>query len=152
MDVLTGLAIMSIVISLVFYLSTTLNGQYTALQTNRLELNDLFILSNSTICQVRAADEIREIPGGFELKVDDEVIGFVRNGNELERRGTQGVQLVTSFVTDLKFDYLNEAGADPDLLAAIHLSVEFEGEELSFHFYKSYSVSDRINAELIHES
>lgn len=151
MDVLTGLAIMSIVMSLVFYLSTTLNGQYAALQTNRLELNHLFTLSNSTICQVRAADQIREIPGGFEWQKDGETIQFILTGNELERRSRFNNQVVCTSVSEMKMTYLDETGLQPDVLSSVHLIVQFEDQELTFHFYKSYSVADRINAQLMHE-
>jgi hypothetical protein len=151
MDVLAGMAIMSIVVSMVFYLSTTLNEQYFALQNSRLELNDLLITSNSIICQVNTADEIHEIPDGFEIKSSHSVpIRYKKSGNQLQLVHESSSLVVSENLEELKFDYFQTGEQEQPLIQGIHLEFLFHGQLIQYHFYKGYDVGERINQQLVH--
>ena len=152
MDILAGMAITSIVVTMVFYMSSTLSGQYTAYQNSRLELNDLLNASAGMSCQVSAAGKIREIPGGFELLNDVSTAAYKKADGKL-----------TMYQANTSIDLYDQIEAvtldgepDPEdpirsLVSGIHWQVTVLEQAVELHFYKSYSPADKINQLLLHE-
>jgi hypothetical protein len=154
MDLLAGMAITGIVIGIVFHLSTTVTGQYHALQFNRLELNDLLVTSVGVSCQANTADEIREIPGGFE---------FVNEGHEIQMKEQRGqLFLINKNSSTLLLKNISEISVDRDEdtillslpeelrpITGIHFRTEVMNQPVDLNFYKAYSTSEKINQFLL---
>ena len=153
MDVLTGMAIMCIVITMAFYMSTSLNGQYSALQSNRLELNDLITLSGSMTCQVSTADEVHEIPNGFELiQKDRSPISYEKSGNQLIRKDDWSSMVVSESLKEMSFDYFESMqGENQEEISGIHLEMDFDGQKMNYHFFRAFNYGERINQLLVRE-
>jgi len=156
MDLLAGMAITGVVIGAVFHLSTTVTGRYHALQFSRLELNDLVIFS-ATLCQaIQVAEEIREVPGGFELISENTTAIFKKKEETLLMMTNEGSVSALKNIEQISLERLNEpAGAsaqnESTPVEGIHVSCLVLNQHTELHFYKEYSPSGKINHYLVNE-
>ena len=145
MDVLMGMVVTSIVISIVFFLLTSVNKQNHEFQKTRLELNDYLILNNLLKRELDLTAEVTEIPNGLVFKNGLDEIHYQLKENQLIRADENSEKVVYPNCTDLKISGKTEY----DLITAFDLKVKIQERELTCHFHKDYGKADIINNELL---
>lgn len=151
-DVLAAIVILSIVISMAFYLMSAASKQSYEFQGTRLELNDFVLLNNDIKREVDQCQMIEEIPFGFILRSTDKAITYKKSERCLLREKDLIWDTLAKNCSRIEFIYLpqKEENASP-IISDIEIVTSIQKQEFTSYFHKDYGISEPINAALIHE-
>lgn len=152
-DVLTGMVISSIIISMVFYLFTALNKQVFGYGNTRNEINTYLLLKTDLKRQFEVnSNSIYGIPGGFSVKNDSMIINYTKEGELFMRSINLISDTITQHLAELNIQYVNDAKGQPtEYIKSCAVEIQLENQLLSPHFCSNSSLVDEINQQLIHE-
>lgn len=151
-DILTGMVITSIIISMVFYLFTALNKQVADYGSTRNQLNGFLLLKTDLMRQFDQSGGIMAQPNGFDLVSGSTAISYFQDGNLLLRK--------TPYVTDTLSQNLEELtvyltqdkdGNFTNNVKALTTAVNLNGQVIKSHFYKDFGIIRSINQALLNE-
>lgn len=151
-DILTGMVITSIIISMVFYLFTALNKQVADYGSTRNQLNGFLLLKTDLMRQFDQSGGMVATPKGFDLTSGNSSISYMREGNLLLRKTpyltdtlTQNLEELTLYLTQ------DKDGNETDNVKALTTAVNLNGQVIKSHFYKDFGLIQSINQALLHE-
>ena len=148
MDILTGMVVMSIVISMVFYLLTASNKQAIDYRKVRIELNDFMLMKSDLKLQVDRAESIEAVPHGFRLIREDQLLEYIQVDQFLIRKSNMTTDTLNKHLASLKLTLKEDEQSIIPLITGIDLIVDLRGQKLNCHIYKDYGIREKINREL----
>ena len=149
MDMLAGMVIMTIVITMVFGVLNSVNKQTIDFQKLRVELNDFMLMESDINRELDESKAIFEIPNGFVLEQEEGELKYSLNGTNLLRESPISVDTLHRQVKSLKFNFAANA-ADGKYIQGIEIKTSLRNQELTAHFFKSRDNRNSINQELLH--
>lgn len=151
-DILSGMVIMSIIIAMVFYLFTALNGQVFNYGKVHNQLNEYLMMRMDISKKCDMADEITATPNGFRLTNDLEEFTYIISEGNLLRMSQQSVDTLSTELLEYKLKYSEKNKEEnKELVSEIELMVGIQEQALTCHFYKSYDLRAEMNLELLNE-
>ena len=151
-DVLAAIVILSIVISMAFYLMSAASKQSYEYQGTRMELNDYVLMNSDIKRELDKCDVIEEIPYGFVLVSTDRRITYKKSENYLLRESDMIWDTLSHNCSKIEFTYLEtSAASQQQIISNIQLVTSIQKQEFTSYFHKDYGISEPINAALIHE-
>ena len=145
MDVLMGMVVTSLVISVVFFLLTSVNKQNHIFQQVRLELNDYLILNNMVKRELDQTSQVFEVPNGLVFQSGTESIHYLLKDSQLLRADELSEKVVYENCTGLK----TATAEENNLVTDFDLKLIIQERELTCHFHKDYGKSELINNTLL---
>jgi len=145
MDVLMGMVVTSIVVSIVFFLLTSVNKQNHDFQKVRLELNDYLILNNLLKRELDQTAKVLEIPKGLVFQKDNKSIHYVIKEDQLFRADDNSEKMVYPNCSELS----NLSTTENNLVTDFDIKVKIQERELVCHYHKDYGQAEIINNELL---
>lgn len=149
-DVLAGLVIMSIVVSMIFGVFNMVNKQTHDFHQLRLELNELVLMQADLNRQIDACQRIHTIPSGFVLEKQDEAIRYFIADGQLIRQNDAGREILHPSAKAISFQY-EAVDKEEGLITGIAIKTTLRDQEMNAHFFKSYSQAEQINQLLLDE-
>ncbi|MBD3639232.1 MAG: hypothetical protein HUJ25_17885 [Crocinitomicaceae bacterium] len=150
-DVLAGMVIMSIVVTMVFGAFNMVNRQTHDFQKMRIELNDFELMESDLSRQVDLCESIYEIPSGFVLEREGKVIKYLISKGALIRQTEASTDVLHPEVSKITLDKVERLNMHQPLVTGITVVTNFRDIELLASFNKEYSRADIINKTLLHE-
>ena len=145
MDVLMGMVVTSIVVSIVFFLLTSVNKQNHEYQTTRLELNDYLILNNLLKRELEQTEKVVEVPNGLVFMNGEDEIYYQLRDQQLWRADQLSEKEVYPNCNSISIT----AKSDNDLVRAFDIKVLIQERELICHFHEDYGKAEIINNTLL---
>ena len=145
MDVLLGMVVSSLVISIVFFLFTSVSKQNHDFQQVRVELNAYLIMNNVLNRDIDQAEEIYAMPNGFVLENTTTSINYQLKENQLIRATEQSEEVLFENCTELVSEKYKESA----LIAQLNLKIKIQEREIVCHYHKEYDQAAVINQLLI---
>lgn len=150
-DVLAGMVIMSIVVTMVFGAFNMVNRQTHDFQKMRLELNDFELMQADLSRQIDLCEHIYEIPAGFVLEKDQKEIRYFTSEGSLIRQTEESRDVLHPSVARIKLEKQEHPAAQKTLITGITVESNFRDQIIAAHFQKAYSQAAIINKTLLHE-
>ncbi|NOQ74881.1 MAG: hypothetical protein GQ574_22900 [Crocinitomix sp.] len=152
-DIMTGMIITSIIISMVFYLFTSINKQVSTYGNVRNELNEFLLLKSDLKRQFEKSEhKIIGIPGGISILGPSFKLNYIKEGDLLIRTEKNGTDTLTHHLNEFEPVFvINQLGVSTEKISALNVSVQMDNQELSCHLFREYGPIDAINRSLLHE-
>lgn len=152
-DVLTGMIITSIIMSMVFYLFTALNKQVADYGQVRTDLNGYLLLRSDLERQFDSNDKtITGVPGGILLRSKEQELTYLKEGDYLLRLTPTSEDTLSKNITDFKVSFFKDKfGKSTDLVKEIELKISMNEQELTCELHKEAGLAEFINQQLLHE-
>lgn len=154
MDILTGMVVMSIVVSMVFYLMSATTQQATGYQQIRIELNNYLLLRADLNRKALSAERMEDLPNGFRLSSSKENIDYLAQENFLIRQTEYASDTLSTQLAELKktaLDSISQISFFNPLLSSVEIKLKMGEQFLSCHLEKDYGITEPINQKLIRE-
>ena len=152
-DILTGMVITSIIISMVFYLFSALNKQMFDYGKTRNELNTFLLLRTDLKRQFNAANNnLIGIPNGISLDTEIGNFTYLKEGDLLLRKSEFTVDTLSKNLQEFEVLFTKNKNGNPTQnVRAVNLTLTVNQQLLSCHFYKNYGSVEQINKVLLNE-
>jgi hypothetical protein len=154
MDILTGMVVMSIVVSMVFYLMSATTQQATGYQQIRIELNDYLLLRADLNRKANSAERMEDLPNGFRLSSSSETVNYLMQENFLIRKSENSLDTLSDQLAEIKktaLDSLSQISFSNPLLSSVEIKLKLGEQYLFCHLEKDYGITEPINQKLIRE-
>lgn len=152
-DILTGMIITSIVISMVFYLFMSINKQVSTYGHVRNDLNEFLLMKSDLKRQFeKNENQITGIPRGISIDGPEIELKYIKEGKYLIRTERNSTDTLTENLK--QFDPVftkNKQGNPTENIKALNVSILMEDQELSCHLIREYGPIEAINNSLLHE-
>jgi hypothetical protein len=151
-DILTGMVISSIIISMVFYLFTAMNKQIADYGQMRNEINRYLLLKTDLKRQVEGRQNTAiGIPRGIEITSENRALTYKKEGELLIRQQTESTDTLSNYLDDFLIEFIpNPTGELSNLVKEITVKIRLDEQVVAAHFYRSSNLVDEINQALIH--
>lgn len=154
MDVLMGMAIMSIVIVMAYYVMTAAQQQMHLFGSTRYKLTQHVIHQQDLKRNFFETNSIKNLNNGFEIERSNESITYQLKENNLLRIVNQKTDTLWNEVHEIQKEFYtnhsNEITTD-SVLKSVTVKTNFENLTLHTHLYKQYDNVSTINQLLIRE-
>ncbi|MFT5819680.1 MAG: hypothetical protein ACI8ZM_000905 [Crocinitomix sp.] len=152
-DIMTGMIITSIIISMVFYLFTSINKQVSTYSHVRNDLNEFLLMKSDLKRQFEKNEhEIIGIPGGISIIGPSFKLNYVKEGGLLIRTEKNSTDTLTHNLNQFEPVFVkNNLGNSTEKISALHVSILMEDQELWCHLVREYGPIEAINRSLLHE-
>jgi len=145
-DVMSGMVIISIVMSMTFFLMSSVNKQTHDFQQLKLKVNQLVLIQNDLKRQIELSEQLTEIPHGFEVQLDQQELTYVQEGELLIRRMNLEVDTLHENMISLQTKTCN---TQTNQVNEVSLNLDLDGFELNLRFMKEYGAAHTINNMLL---
>ncbi len=152
-DILTGMIITSIIISMVFYLFTSVNKQVYTYGQVRNDLNAFLLMKSDLKRQFeKNENEIVGIPGGISIIGSSIDLNYIKEGNFLIRTEKNSRDTLTTTLTQFEPVFVkNQFGNPTEKISALNVSIQMDEQNLSCYLVREYGPIETINNSLLHE-
>lgn len=152
-DILTGMIITSIIISMVFYLFTSVNKQVATYSHVRNDLNEFLLLKSDLKRQFEKNENtIIGIPGGISIVGPSFELNYIKEGDLLIRTEKNGRDILTHHLNEFEPVFVqNNLGNSTEKVSGLNVSVKLDDQELRCHLIREYGPIETINRSLLHE-
>ena len=152
-DMITGMVIMSIIITLVFYIFSGFNQQIHSYANAKSDIISLNLLKCELEQAVFNSDKIVEKPNGFSLISEKPEVAYLLKGTELLKQMNLNIEPVYDEVKTIEIESFNNSGSfqEEELISGISLRVSIKEKDLNLYLYKQYSNQEQINFSILNE-
>ena len=152
-DILTGMIITSIIISMVFYLFTSVNKQISTYGHVRNDLNAFLLLKSDLKRQFeKNENQILGIPGGISIEGPLVQLDYIKEGNLLIRTEKNSTDTLTHQLIQFDPVFVNDKFGNPTQnISQLNVIVQLEDQSLGCHLFRDYGPVTAINNRLLHE-
>ncbi len=149
MDLLAGMVIMSIIVSMIFYLLMQTNQQISLFQNTRNKMITFNLLMSDISRQVEAANKIIKVPNGFKAVYSDKEIYYFQKQNYLIRNEGFKYDTLTSELDNIETFTVDIENKSEEMLNNIGINLYIGNKRLKLYIYKSYDRTEYINTKLL---
>ncbi len=152
-DVLSGMVITSIIVSMVFYLFTALNKQVAVYGQVRNDLNSFMLMRVDFKRQFELTDkEITGVPFGVSMTGDSDNLTYVKEDNYLLRITNEITDTLSSSLEEFNVEFIHDKNGEPtNKVKGVNIIVKLDNQNLGCHVYKDYGLIEQINQDLLNE-
>lgn len=151
---ITGMVIMSIIISMVFFIFTSFSKQlsdYTNTRGSLVAMNLLKVDIEQTILR---GDEVIANPQGFTVISGAEEIFFNQTGELLLKQSGLAIDTCFDHITDISVVVPSENSEvyQKERVTDITIGLLLGAKKVKTYFFKSYSNQEKINYSILNEA
>lgn len=153
-DMITGMVIMSIIMSFVFFIFSSFTKQISDYSKSRSNLVALNLLNIQLRQDIIRADEIIQIPQGFSILNERVEISYKLIDNRIIKSNRFLIDTVYNHVSELKCELHNNINQYKlnerinKILIVLHSGLK----KMNLVFYKDYSNQELINSTILNEA
>lgn len=140
-DILSGMVITSIIISMVFYLFVSINKQVAEYGQIHTQLNSFLLLKTDLQRQFNQENtKVNGIPQGIVCNTIDQKITYQQEGNLLLRKVAKTTDTMVHDLKEMKVEFVkDQKGNLTNEVSELGLKMGIGDRELGVHIYRSSS-------------
>ncbi len=153
-DMITGMVIMSIIISLVFYIFSSFNSQIQLYTISKSNIIALELLKVELDNQILHSEKIIEIPSGFIVINSAKKVRYKKIRESLLRTNNLVEENIHNDLIEIDLEMLNDQNrivSKEERICGISLKIKVGSKDLNLYLYKEYSNQEKINFSILNE-
>jgi hypothetical protein len=151
-DMITGMVIMSIIISLVFYIFSNFNSQVQSYTHSRSDIIALNLLKVELENKMSSAEKVIERPGGFAILDGKSEVNYTLIDQSLHRIIHLNEDIIYDQINTIEISKNQTIPNQEERVSKISIDLSLGAKTLKLYFIKNDSHQEKINHSILNET